>query len=903
MRLLSAAVRNYRIHSEVSVTFDPGRTLISGPNESGKSTLIEAIHRGLFLRATVTGEARKSMLPTGRSGQPEVELSFEAGGAVYHLSKRFAGQAGSTLLAEVGGRTWHGEEAEVRLQELLGAPGVGRGPGILNRVSEQWAHIWVWQGMSGVDPAESAQSVQARILARLQESGGAIVRQSEVDARVVARLASAAAEFFTPTGRVRAASELDRAEQQLESAETQYREAQARVAALEDAAKALVEADAAIVHTDGELAGLRGRFEELGKRGKAIGELRVREKEQEGVLEVACGRLEELEQAQRRVSDCRGTLGRLSSERAPLQAELRAMEEKLRACREVLTDAERVRDDASTAVAEARLHRDLAEAWVQRLEKEARLAELAQRLKRASDLQARLGRLRDHLARLPTVDQEQMQKLEDIVNRRSRAEAALEAMAAEIELVAADCAVAVNGAPLQQGRPFLVTDAADLKIGDSVFIRVRPGGGSALSEARNRVSTLAVELQEELGALGMSTFQQAVSVAKERSVLLEEIGRLQAAAEENRPSALADEVARLKDDLTGVVAQLERLLLLCRTAEEMPASVAAARDLLRQGEETLREAEEAENKARAARDELREQVDSLAEAVRNLRARVDERSREVDRVEAELTWLLGTYGEDQARAAALTAMQTAVSAAQCVLASIRARLVELQPDRLEADSEQLSRTREQAEAQRSEALSRRDVSRAMLRSEGTEDPYGSAALAKAELEVAREQHRAVRRQAEALRLLSGLFGDEQQMLADQFSGPLAERIDAYLQCLFGPQAHVVVRLGNNKFAGFDLSRAGESAAMPFAALSGGTREQVAAAVRLAVAELLAAEHDGGLPVVFDDAFVNSDPERVVTLQRMLDLAAARGMQVIVLTCNPADYVALGAREVRLTPSG
>jgi len=114
---------------------------------------------------------------------------------------------------------------------------------------------------------------------------------------------------------------------------------------------------------------------------------------------------------------------------------------------------------------------------------------------------------------------------------------------------------------------------------------------------------------------------------------------------------------------------------------------------------------------------------------------------------------------------------------------------------------------------------------------------------------------------------------------------------------------VVVRLGNNKFAGFDLSRAGESAAMPFAALSGGTREQVAAAVRLAVAELLAAEHDGSLPVVFDDAFVNSDPERVVTLQRMLDLAAARGLQVIVLTCNSADYVALGAREVRLAPSG
>lgn len=38
-----------------------------------------------------------------------------------------------------------------------------------------------------------------------------------------------------------------------------------------------------------------------------------------------------------------------------------------------------------------------------------------------------------------------------------------------------------------------------------------------------------------------------------------------------------------------------------------------------------------------------------------------------------------------------------------------------------------------------------------------------------------------------------------------------------------------------------------------------------------------------------------------TLQRMLDLAATRGLQVIVLTCTPSDYRALGAHECPLTP--
>ncbi|MBN1629150.1 MAG: hypothetical protein JW990_05265, partial [Thermoleophilia bacterium] len=95
------------------------------------------------------------------------------------------------------------------------------------------------------------------------------------------------------------------------------------------------------------------------------------------------------------------------------------------------------------------------------------------------------------------------------------------------------------------------------------------------------------------------------------------------------------------------------------------------------------------------------------------------------------------------------------------------------------------------------------------------------------------------------------------------------------------------------------ARSAGEGAFSFEELSWGAREQVAGAVRLAIAELLAAEHDGTLPVVFDDAFAYSDPERVNTLQRMLDLAAVRGLQVIVLTCNPSDYAALGARQVTL----
>jgi recombinational DNA repair ATPase RecF len=80
MKLISATVRSYRIHRDVSVELDPARTLIGGANETGKSTLIEAVHRGLFLKSTVTGEAQRSMVSTHFSGHPEVELRLLARG-------------------------------------------------------------------------------------------------------------------------------------------------------------------------------------------------------------------------------------------------------------------------------------------------------------------------------------------------------------------------------------------------------------------------------------------------------------------------------------------------------------------------------------------------------------------------------------------------------------------------------------------------------------------------------------------------------------------------------------------------------------------------------------------------------------------------------------------------------
>ena len=85
----------------------------------------------------------------------------------------------------------------------------------------------------------------------------------------------------------------------------------------------------------------------------------------------------------------------------------------------------------------------------------------------------------------------------------------------------------------------------------------------------------------------------------------------------------------------------------------------------------------------------------------------------------------------------------------------------------------------------------------------------------------------------------------------------------------------------------------------FDSLSGGMKEQLSAALRLSMAEVLKEEYNGCLPMVFDDAFTNSDPSRIVLLKKMLHLASKKGLQIIILTCDPAQYESFADKIIYL----
>jgi uncharacterized protein YhaN len=188
------------------------------------------------------------------------------------------------------------------------------------------------------------------------------------------------------------------------------------------------------------------------------------------------------------------------------------------------------------------------------------------------------------------------------------------------------------------------------------------------------------------------------------------------------------------------------------------------------------------------------------------------------------------------------------------------------------------------------AMREQDQSKeALHHAEGKLSNAGGAAL-RENVERLREAHQnacddevEVELEAEAWKLLRNTLRDvenaEGAHLGRALAGPLTAKfrdltVDRYHTLLLNPLLKVeALGAATTQATGPDV----------LAALSVGTRDQLATLIRLAIAEEL------GSAIVLDDHLVHSDPKRLKWFSQALSKAAVKA-QVIVLTCRPQDYL-------------
>ncbi|EAQ69383.1 AAA domain protein [Synechococcus sp. RS9909] len=898
MRLTHCRLESVRRHRQLELVFAPGVTLVAGANESGKSTLVEAMHRALFLRANATGAPIQALRSQQHPGHPQVEIGFEAANRAWTLQKRFSGASGTASLRTAGQDVLQGGEAEDRLAQLLSVPESLGSRQVNRQLPGRWAHLWVMQGEAGRDLlAQGAEHYALAALIEALEAKAEGALQSPLDQRVNDQLESLVQAAFTSRG-VRTNSVLWQCQQTSAAAREGLETAIETRERFEQSGEAL---DQLVQQIDTierqQLPALQGRIRSQKQRISLLQSLEPLRLRREP-LERQRGSLQRLETEARSQAERQVQLD-LALER--LQQE---NDQAVQTCRQQRTDLQALEQQRQALEQRGQTLRRLEE----RAGLEQRCRELEIRRTTVQALQRQRQQLQEKLRRCRSLSaaehealQEQRQALEALRIRR-------EAMATRVRLLRASSPVALGGAALQVGEERLLSQPFGLTVGEGVELELTPGGGADLEALERECQQRRQQLEQMLQRHDFASVEEAEAQWQQRlrldaeQRLLEGQWQQVAPAEdlETELQTLRQRLAALQEEETAVSSGQP---VLDDQLEQLAQQPDALHRALEQCRISYRTVQESWKRLQGQRDPAEAR---LAQTAKDLQSHQLQRERLLTEQASGLKQrqtLVEECGDLAQLDAALEALRREEDALRRSAQDLPAeaggveavREAEAELQRLEAEEQRLARSLQQLSAERGGLQER-----CLALSDA--DPYAAEEEAAARLEQAEARERSERLVVEAQQLLLHEFQRARSDLSSRYTVPLRRSMDRVLAPLFGPDG-ARTALGYSAKDGLgDLGLERDGLLLPFAALSGGLREQLNAALRLAIADVLRVGHDGCLPVLFDDAFSNSDPQRLQAVLTMLRQAADRGLQVIVMSCDPDPYRAIADAVVELPTS-
>lgn len=173
---------------------------------------------------------------------------------------------------------------------------------------------------------------------------------------------------------------------------------------------------------------------------------------------------------------------------------------------------------------------------------------------------------------------------------------------------------------------------------------------------------------------------------------------------------------------------------------------------------------------------------------------------------------------------------------------------------------------------------------------GDQGRLGDVAVADRELEAAQRENDALWRRARAADLLHRTLEQRRSEALRAYQEPFHRAVVELGRLVYGRDFDV--RLGEDLTI---LSRRIGEVTVDYDSLSGGAREQLAVIVRIACARLVG---DNGVPVFLDDTMGYTDPSRRLTMGAVIAAAAATS-QVIVLTCDRSRFAGVGSARTHV----
>lgn len=851
--------------------FTDGLNIVVEPNETGKSTLLEALRAAFFIRYSAKTELVRSYVPIGDDVAPRVAVGFELKGKVWSLEKQFM-KAPSVRLTGNGGRR-ESEAAEEALQELLGFE---RGN---NRGSDPEARgplgmLWVEQ--AGAFAVESPNRlVRDTVRGVLEAEIGAVTGGRRFDA-IRANVETAYCALRAPATRksrgalLAAETLLATTAEARQRAEGVLREYDHALTELETAKARLriVERDLVDPET---IEGRRQLVEDQKVAETASLRLSAAEAQlgrAEEVAKTAAIRLERLDAAEQRVEVADAALveKQASKEAAKSSSDSASDEEKAR--RSALNDARTERESADDALSAAY--------------ERAQIFSKAAGARRAIDARNALTELEEREGVLAVdvaaaIGEDELGDLAALERTEIESRARFEAGTVKVEIErAAGTELRVNGRATEISSADVLS-VTRFELGQAGSLTVTPPLGSGrsldadLAVAHEDVATARRTLGIESHLAGVARNERAAAASRELKALRAQI----AAACPGDPTiglapgahALRAFVAELGDDGAEGSKPTDDLLALEEALAGAKLAEATAIGLHEEAHAVLSKSETILATSVAELSSAARETDAASEKLR------------IVRDEGDRATLDGALAEAQRdRAAKLETLDKAREGSNAFdLPAIARRLENIDRAAVRCGQEQLELTAKIAALESS-----------VVR-EGTAGPAGRVAESREEEEAALAACDRLRREADTLEMLRGTLTEAANDASRTFLAPVSRRAAGYIgRLLPGCELNFDEDLG---LAGVTRAGIDESCGD----LSKGTQEQLAILTRLAFADLLL-EDGAPISLILDDPLVYSDDARLEIMTDILQEASKR-MQVVLLTCRSKAFRHVDANRI------
>ncbi len=876
MRLLRLRLANYRGIDESEVRFGlKGLTIVEGPNETGKTSLSEAI-RLLFdyLDSSKHSEV-KAIKPITRDVGPEIELEAESGPYVFTYFKRFHKKPETTLTITSPKPENHtGREAHERAEEIL----------------RETIDIDLWKALS-IQQGEAVQqadlSKQTSLSAALDIAAGGH-RANPREESLFDKVREEYGRYFTERGSEK--KELQEVQKAQEELETEVASLEKQIQDLEKDIVRAADLGRELERLKKQEEDLRGNVSEYTKSLDEIKGL-------ETVLETARLKLESAqksEQATKRDKEVRQDLIDAVSKARKAHAELEESSTSSTASvKKAENDLEETQSDSTKAEAgrkEAELLLNLRRADFDYFNNKLHLEQLKERKDRI-DRAREEAAMADELLASSRVDEDSLKTIQKAERLLITAQAKLETGAPNVllrGLANLDLQIDSEQTTISKDEELSLSVSDRVRVTIPGSLQIEVTAGSSSSDLSKKVVEAKQKLDAACNVAGVSNADEARQSYDVRREAQQSVARQNEIEKENLRDLTYEELERKVIGLgKGVPAYPAARIQEPKLSENLES----AKKELRSAEAGLEKADEAWEEARTELDAARKVRDGLREQYQKVRVELDLKAEELIRVEDELARSRKITSDDDLELEHSKSTKLVHTEEENVK-SAAIDLRDKEPDRVKALAETAKGSLGTVEKKREAAQKENTEVRTRLKVFGEEGLHEKFQAAQSHLNYVQQENTAMIRRASAAKFLYVTMKEERDKARRAYVAPLKEKIERLGRLVFNDSFEVEVTEDLSV-----ASRAMNGSNVPFESLSGGTKEQISLISRLACA--ITVSKDGGASLIIDDALGYTDPERLKLMGAVL-AKAGKECQIIILTCVPERYSNVGeATVVRL----